>query len=126
MKRYNRLLCSTLLIAFAAGTNAASASPDKPVRASCATKTADARALTNYPAEWPGIALQLQATGKAIVQIALSDSGAVRNAAVVVSSGNASLDQAAKEATLHQRYAAEVRDCATVSGSYLVEVDFPR
>lgn len=126
MKIHNGIFRATLLIAFAAATNSVSAAPGTPTRTSCATQNADARQRSNYPVEWPRIAEGLALTNTAIVRVDLSEGGAVRKATVVASSGNASLDSAARESTLQQRYTPEIRNCANIAGSHLVEVDFSR
>jgi TonB family protein len=58
------------------------------------------------------------------IQVDLSETGAVIDASVYVSTGNPRLDEAARLAALHTTYAPEIRDCKPQAGSYLFRVDF--
>ena len=126
MMIHNTITRSALIAAFAASTCSASAAPGAAAKPSCRVPNTEAIMRTNYPAEWPSIAEQQGASGTAVVRIDLSETGAVQNAVVVKSTGNTSLDKAAQESALEQQYAPRVRDCANVSGAYLINVDFTK
>jgi TonB family protein len=99
----------------------AAAAPGKDV---CLVRNADASIRSMIPAERPAIAVAEGLAGTAVVQVDLDDRGGAHNATIVKSSGSSLLDAAARSSALKQRYAPEIHDCANVSGSYRVVVEF--
>jgi TonB family protein len=93
---------------------------------SCSTQAASAAITVQVPADYPLIAAEQNISGSALVQVALTLSGAVRSATIAESSGNEFLDQAAVLAARQQTYSPQIVDCRPVGGSYLVAVDFRR
>jgi len=59
-----------------------------------------------------------------MVQVSLSNSGALESATIAKSSGSKWLDAAALTTAREQRYSPEISDCQAVGGTYLVSVDF--
>lgn len=76
------------------------------------------------PADLPAIAAEQNVTGIATVRIAIDRAGRLTHAALLDSSGNRFIDQAALRAAKFSRYTAESRDCAHVGGTYALVVDF--
>ena len=58
------------------------------------------------------------------MRVDLTEDGTPQNPTIVKSTGDYELDQAAKELVLSQQFAPQIRDCQSVSGSYLYEVDY--
>lgn len=75
-------------------------------------------------ADLPEIAAGQNVTGITSVRIALNAAGVLTDTAVLESSGNRWIDQAALRAARLSRYRAESRDCAHVAGTYAFVVDF--
>ncbi len=117
---------AALLFAFVMSTASAVAAPAPETNSGCMVQNADAKMLTTYPADWPKLTEQQDTSGVALIRVDLGENGTARNATVMNSTGYESLDAAAKAATLMQKYSPEIRNCATVSGAYAVEVDFTR
>jgi periplasmic protein TonB len=94
-----------------------------PARA-CANPNADAIATDKVTPDMPEIARQMGATGTAQIKVTLDENGRVTDANVYKSTNNRALDQAALQAAKQSKYAAEVRNCVKVAGSYLYTVTF--
>jgi len=62
----------------------------------CSTQAAPAAVSAAVPADYPEIAAQQNVSGTARVQVELAPTGAVFNATIAESSGNALLDRAAQ------------------------------
>jgi TonB family protein len=93
------------------------------VAGGCVSDRAAAIAGTPY-FEMPAIAREQRATGESRVRIDLTATGALRSAVLASSSGNRWLDRAALATARMSRYVPEVRNCAAVSGAYLISVQF--
>lgn len=115
-----------LAVVFAAASIPALATV--PVQAQSAQRmciaNSGAHIVMIHAPDYPTIARIQGATGTAIVQVDLSASGDLSTASILKSSGNRFLDDAALRAVRDSRFAPEVTDCATVGGSYLVEVNW--
>jgi TonB family protein len=91
---------------------------------SCSVSSAPATIRDVVSADAPLIAQILGETGVAMVQVSLSNSGALESATIAKSSGSKWLDAAALTTAREQRYSPEISDCQAVGGTYLVSVDF--
>ncbi len=121
------LTAASVLLMLGASTLPAPAQTLPATNAACSIQNADARALTHYAAERPSTMpsiLSYNPTGTALVRIDLNEDGAPQNPTIVKSTGDYELDRAAKELVLNQRFAPEIRDCQSVPGSYVYEVDY--
>jgi TonB family protein len=121
------LSAATLLLIFGASTEATPAQTLPEAIDTCPVHDADARPLTNYPADWPSAMpsqLHQFVRGPAIVQFEVTADGVPQNVMTVKSTGFYQLDRAAQEVVLSQRYAPAIRGCVPVLGTYLYEVDF--
>jgi TonB family protein len=78
------------------------------------------------PAELPTIAVEQNLTGITAARVDLDAGGRLAKSAVLTSSGNRWIDQAALRAARSSRYSAEVRDCVPVGGAYAFVVDFTK
>lgn len=97
------------------------ASLEKP---SCATPHTDA-ALAGTPFfELPEIAQAKGDSGTSVVEVDLLSSGALNHYALAQSSGNPILDDSALRTARMTSYQPETQNCAAISGSYLLVVDF--
>jgi len=119
---YNGGLLAATLAMLLNGAPAAAAQ-DQGARATCVA-SAPAALSGIVPAETPAFFSRTGVTGSAEVQISLSPTGELENAAIAKSSGNEQLDQAAIKAARQQKYSPEVNNCQAVSGIYLLGVDF--
>ena len=117
---------AALLFAFAMSTATAGAAPAPETNSACIVQNADAKMVTAYPADWPAFSQEQAASGVALIRVDLDENGTARDATVMHSTGYVSLDAAAKAAALMQKYSPEIQNCATVAGTYAVEVDFIR
>jgi TonB family protein len=104
--------------------NGAPAAAQGTAHASCTVASAPATISDIVSAETPSFLSLIGVTGNADVQVSLSDTGALENATIAKSSGNASLDAAAITAAREQKYSPERSDCQPVGGTYLIHVDF--
>ncbi len=114
---------TTLGIAFAATLPARAFTQDAR-RPACTTPAAPAAIRGHMYADRPELAKALDLSGTTNVRIDLDANGDVANAAIVNSSGHEILDREALSETRAYRYVAETQECASVGGSYLVQVDF--
>jgi TonB family protein len=92
--------------------------------ASCTVANRPAIIVRPVDVQRPFIAQAQDLTGRSVIRVDLSDTGAVENSSLEVSSGFGILDQAAIRIARSMVYAPETRSCSPVSGSYAVEVDF--
>ena len=92
--------------------------------ASCAADDQPARVARAVAPEKPAIAEMQKLSGTTVVQVDLSDTGEVLGTAVARSSGSPMLDRAALATARAQAYAAEIKACRPVGGSYGIEVEF--
>jgi protein TonB len=121
------LSAATLLLAMAVSTLPAPAQTTLDAPAACQVANADAHSLTNDTPERPWVSYETEfhPSGTAIVQIDLNADGTLQNATIVKSTGDPTLDRAAKKFVATQRFAPEVRDCQAIGGTYLYQVDYP-
>ena len=103
-------------------SNSVAAASAKP--ASCAVADRPAVIVRWEDVQRPAIAKFENLTGTSVIQVDLSETGALEGAYVAVSSGSGILDQAAIRAAKSTVYAPETRSCKPVSGSYAVWVEF--
>jgi protein TonB len=90
----------------------------------CANPHVDAVATNKVEPDYPEMARQQGAVGTTTVRVTLSTSGAVTNAVVHKSSGNAQLDAAAVRAARSSSYRSEIDNCQPVGGDYLFVATF--
>lgn len=95
-----------------------------PTVAACKVPTADAHVTNAVEPDYPEVARQQGATGRAEIKVTLTATGAVGEVAVFKSSGNAALDLAAETAAKASTYAPQIVDCKAVGGSYRFSADF--
>ena len=93
---------------------------------SCRVVDAPALVAIAEPADLPAIAAGQNVSGIAQVRITLDAGGRLSNEAVMNSSGNRWLDQAALRSARLSVYSAEIRNCERVGGEYGLIVDFTR
>ena len=95
------------------------------VRASCGTADTPAQVTYAYQPEWPEIALA-QGIGPATTTVAVTidSNGNLVDESVFRSSGNELLDNEALKAVRLSSYAPEIRQCARIAGSYLLDIAF--
>ncbi len=120
-------LASLVLALATASTAAASAQTTNEPSMACTVSNASAHPLTNYSADRPAqlpSALTYNPTGTALVKIDLSADGTPVSASIVKSTGDYTLDRAAKELVLSEKFAPEIKDCVAVPGSYLYQVEY--
>lgn len=111
----------TLLPSLATMPQTLAASEQAP---SCATPHADA-ALAGTPFfEMPEIAQARGDKGSSVVQVDLLPNGGLNHYALEQSSGNPVLDDSALRTARMSKYQPETRNCVSISGSYLLVVDF--
>jgi TonB family protein len=83
-----------------------------------------AASVAAAPVELPEIAAQQRVTGITTLRVDLDARGRLGSAAVLQSSGNRYIDEAALRTARTARYGAEVRDCERSGGTYALVVDF--
>lgn len=117
-----------LTLSTAAGAATVRLVPLAHSSAATSINCAAAPAAISYAAlaDLPEIAAGQNVTGITSVRIALNASGALTETAVLESSGNRWIDQAALRAARLSRYSAESRDCTHVAGKYAFVVDFTK
>ena len=96
--------------------------------AGCTQARIDAHVTRMAPLEFPDpmYAWEPGAAGTTLVEVQLSDTGAVQGLSVLRSSGYRSLDaQALKAASLNE-YAPDVIDCHGVAGDFIFKANFVR
>ena len=91
---------------------------------SCRAPRTPAALAGNPFFEMPEIAEQMGTTGSTIVQIDLLPNGALEHYALAQSSGSSVLDDSALRTARMSQYQAETQNCVSISGSYLLVVDF--
>jgi TonB family protein len=106
------------------GASAPVAALPQPTPLVCPIPFSEKRVAHAFQPAYPVDALQAHATGVVRIRVLLDDSGAVTDAAVFRSSGNASLDAAARDAALNSTYAAGTFACHPHGGTYLFDADF--
>ncbi len=123
-KTHTLLSTAAVVAALGASMLPAMALPAADANA-CTVRTAPARAITSYDADWPSALPPLSAVhGTALIRIQLAVDGTPNSPLVVQSTGFTTLDRAAEVATMSQHFAPEIRNCAAVAGTYLYEVDY--
>lgn len=118
------LSCAAIAIAIVAAATPARAVVHAIPNGPCQVPNAPATIATAYPAEWPELGLTPGRVGEAVIRVDLRADSTIREATLVKPIGDFALDRAAREASMHQKYASEIRECAPVEGSYLVTVAF--
>ena len=108
----------------AAGTPAAPATPAATPKPACANPHVDATVTRAVEPEFPELARQQGAVGVTQVQVTLTETGAVSDAKVYKSSGNASLDKSAITAAKQSTYSPEIDNCEKEAGTYLFRAEF--
>ncbi len=111
-------------VAAPAGTPAAPAGPTATPKPACANPHLDASVTHAVEPEYPALAQQQGAIGVTQVEVSLTETGAVSDAKVYKSSGNASLDRAAIAAARQSTYSPEVDNCVKEAGNYLFRAEF--
>lgn len=91
---------------------------------SCATPHADATLAGTPFFEMPEIAQARGDKGTSVVQVDLLPNGGLNHYALEQSSGNSVLDDSALRTARMSKYQPETRNCVSISGSYLLVVDF--
>jgi TonB family protein len=95
------------------------------VRAQCSSVDGPARITYAYQPEWPEVALaQSVPPATTTVIVTIDDNGNLVDESVWRTSGNQLLDNEALKAVRLSSYAPEIRQCAKVSGSYLMDIAF--
>lgn len=107
-----------------AGTPGTPAPPTPTPKPACANPHVDATVTHAVEPEFPELARQQGAIGVTQVQVTLTETGAVSDAKVYKSSGNASLDRSAIAAAKESTYAPEVDNCVKQAGTYLFRAEF--
>jgi len=74
--------------------------------------------------EYPEVAREQGVTGTSVLRIQLSATGSIVSTSVSQSAGNAALDAAARRAARASSFAARIRNCRPVAGSYLFSATF--
>lgn len=90
---------------------------------SCRTPHEDA-ALAGAVFEMPEIAAAMGDGGSSVVQIDLLPNGGLQHYQLRQSSGNSVLDDSALRTARMSQYRPETQNCVSISGSYLLFVDF--
>ncbi len=116
---YKTISTAFAAVLFSSSVAVASAKP-----ASCAVADRPAVVVRWEPVQPPAIAQFEKLTETSVIQVDLSETGALEGAYVAASSGSAILDRAAIRALQSIVFAPETRSCKPVSGSYAVEVEF--
>jgi len=94
------------------------------VSAGCRTPNADAAVDGTAFFEMPVIPQEQGVSGTSGVVMSLSATGALVSESIRDSSGNRLLDAAALRSARMTRFAPEIRNCASVGGTYLYSVIF--
>lgn len=120
---YTGLCCAAIAIAIVAAAAPARAIVHA-IPGSCTVPNSPATIVAAYPAEWPAFGMTPLATGEAVIRVDLRADNTVQEATIVKPIGDFALDRAARQASMKQKYATEIRECVPVEGSYLVHVAF--
>jgi TonB family protein len=118
-----RAVVGTLPAIFAT-TAPSIAEQERTPGSACTSQAVPAAISTPVPPDYPVVAAEQKISGDALVQVDLAPSGAVLNATIFKTTGNASLDSAAVLAARRQTYSPQIINCQTVGGSYLIGVGF--
>jgi TonB family protein len=110
------------------GTAGPSAPPGTPEptptpKPACSVPNAPAATVNVMPPSVPED-VEVSGTIHAAVEVTLSPDGGVKDAQIYRSAGNPQLDREALRAARLSTYRAEVRDCVSIGGRYLFNVDF--
>lgn len=90
----------------------------------CTAPDVPAHALNAITPETPELARQEGLSGVTEVRVDLAADGSVESVSVFRSSGSTLLDAAAVRAAKASSYAANQRDCKSISGSYIFRAEF--
>lgn len=91
---------------------------------SCRTPHTDAALAGATFFEMPEIAAQMGSAGSSVIQIDLLPNGGLGHYELRQSSGSSVLDDSALRTARMSQYRAETQNCVSISGSYLLFVDF--
>jgi TonB family protein len=90
----------------------------------CRTPYQDVAIIKQAMPQYPDIARQIRAGGRAEVDLTIGANGDVLKAAIAQSTGNMSLDQSALDAARTSIYAPKIVHCVPTTGSYHFVVTF--
>ncbi len=100
-------------------------SPAPSATAACAAPAAPPRVITLVRPIGAERYIEINRKGGTVdVKVYLARDGSVEKAVIVHSSGDAFLDGATYDAAVATTYAAEIRDCETVSGAYIYRTKY--
>jgi TonB family protein len=91
---------------------------------SCVIPYSNATVTKAVSPDYPRAAMETGQTGGVIVRVGISETGAVTDAKVMVTSGSPILDKAALDAARRSSYSAPVFLCKPVAGFYTFRTDF--
>ena len=91
--------------------------------ADCGRPDSPAAVSEPFAPSIPAIAAEQHVSGTTAIAVALDRLGSVASSAVLNSSGNRWIDEAALKAARLSRYSAETRGCEAIGGSYVVLFD---
>ncbi len=127
---FNKILLSltsaAAISASATSIGAAAESQTTPVavKEACSVQHRDA-ALSGTPLYFMPLISQAEGVdGTSVVKVTLSPNGDLLDAAIWNSSGDSNLDKTALHVARLSKYEPETENCAGVSGSYLIDVQF--
>lgn len=90
----------------------------------CAEPRVLAHVIHEFPEEYPEAAVESGASGVVLVEVTLSETGAVLATRIARSSGNRALDMAGIDAANRSQYAPDFIDCRPAGGDYIFRVIF--
>jgi len=92
--------------------------------ATCTVPYHDATVTYAQNPDYPAIAVEHGSTGTVVIIVGLSETGAVSNARIVVTSGSPYLDSAALDAAKKSRYSPQIFRCKAIGSYYEFRVNF--